>query len=147
MAGISSALESPEEATSILRELKTAEKMNRKVLEKIKLDAGWHAERLSGFQFAQVDAAEHTKLKVRVELEVERRMRIQSALDSAEKRCYASNRLLEKKVRCVKCPTTSNSESRIKLDDTHTFDTTLSAGSWKTGSRRGRPRARTWKRA
>ena len=53
-----------------------------------------------GFQFAQVDAAEHTKLKVRVELEVERRLRIQSALDNAEKRCYASNRLLEKKVRC-----------------------------------------------
>ena len=45
-----------------------------------------------------MDAAEHTKLKVRVELEVERRLRIQSALDNAEKRCYASNRLLEKKV-------------------------------------------------
>ena len=56
--------------------------------------------RSPGFQFAQVDAAEHTKLKVRVELEVERRLRIQSALDNAEKRCYASNRLLEKKVRC-----------------------------------------------
>ena len=53
-----------------------------------------------------MDAAEHTKLKVRVELEVERRLRIQSALDSAEKRCYASNKLLEKKVRCVNYRTT-----------------------------------------
>ena len=53
-----------------------------------------------------MDAAEHTKLKVRVELEVERRLRIQSALDSAEKRCYASNKLLEKKVRGVNCSTT-----------------------------------------
>ena len=40
VAGISRALECPEEANSILRELKTAEKMDRKVLEKIKLDAG-----------------------------------------------------------------------------------------------------------
>ena len=67
-----------------------------------------------GFQFAQVDAAEHTKLKVRVELEVERRLRIQSALDNAEKRCYASNRLLEKKVRC---PTAK----QILMHNNHTW--------------------------
>ena len=63
-----------------------------------------------------MDAAEDIKLKVRVELEVERRLRIQSALDSAEKRCYASNKLLEKKVRCVKCQT---STAKVKPSLTH----------------------------
>ena len=64
------------------------------------------------FKFAHVDAAEHTKLKVRVELEAERRMRIQSALDSAEKRCFASNRLLEKKVRSA---VVQKSSGRLKM--------------------------------
>ena len=45
----------------------------------------------------QIDAAEHTKLQVKVELETERRMRIQTALDDAEKRCFAANKSLEKK--------------------------------------------------
>ena len=42
MTGISRALESPEEAESILRELKMAEKMDRKVLQNKQLY--WHSE-------------------------------------------------------------------------------------------------------
>ena len=42
MTGISRALERPEEAESILRELKMAEKMDRKVLQNKQLY--WHSE-------------------------------------------------------------------------------------------------------